>query len=210
MADRLRADDLAERLSKTIQQLGEANQRENEVRTEFVRVERDLALVRHEMKECTRRVEQEAETRRKAEQERTEMRKKLDDEINRRTKEQNNNQHVVEKISNLEKERGQLAERLKKEQENVEKLKKSVAELQVAQSSSEAAKIDLSNKLGLVAVERDKMDEVCCDEAQCQDVPRTITEQQLLVREPITTVAGVGEQHKSVTYHEGLNIVCSR
>ena len=200
MADRLRADDLAERLSKTIQQLGEANQRENEARTEFVRVERDLALVRHEMKECTR----------KAEQERTEMRKKLDGEINRRTKEQNNNQHLVEKISNLEKERGQLAERLEKEQENVEKLKKSVAELQVAQSSSEAAKIDLSNKLGLVAVERDKMDEVCCDEAQCQDVPRTITEQQLLVREPITTVAGVGEQHKSVTYHEGLNIVCSR
>ena len=63
MADRLRADDLAERLSKTIQQLGEANQRENEARTEFVRVERDLALVRHEMKECTRRVEQEAEVR---------------------------------------------------------------------------------------------------------------------------------------------------
>ena len=158
MADRLRADDLAERLSKTIQQLGEANQRENEARTEFVRVERDLALVRHEMKECTRRVEQEAETRRKAEQERTEMRKKLDDEINRRTKEQNNNQHVVEKISNLEKERGQLAERLKKEQENVEKLKKSVAELQVARSSSEAAQSDLSDKLGLVAEERDNLE----------------------------------------------------
>ena len=148
MADRLRADDLAERLSKTIQQLGEANQRENEARTEFVRVERDLALVRHEMKESTRRVEQE----------RTEMRKKLDGEINRRTKEQNNNQHLVEKISNLEKERGQLAERLEKEQENVEKLKKSVAELQVARSSSEAAQSDLSDKLGLVAEERDNLE----------------------------------------------------
>ena len=86
------------------------------------------------------------------------MRKKLDDEINRRTKEQNNNQHVVEKISNLEKERGQLAERLKKEQESVEKLKKSVAELQVARSSSEAAQSDLSDKLGLVAEERDNLE----------------------------------------------------
>ena len=157
-ADRVRADDLADRLAKTIHQLGEANQRENEARTEFVRVERDLALVRHELKEATRRVETEVDTRRKAEQERTEIRKKLDDEINRRTKEQNNNQHVVEKISNLEKERGQLAERLKKEQENVEKLKKSVAELQVARSSTEAAHSDLADKLQLVAEERDSLE----------------------------------------------------
>ena len=197
MADRLRADDLVERLSKTIQQLGEANQRENEARTEFVRLERDQALVRHEMKECTRRVEQE----------RTEMRKKLDGEINTRTKEQNSNQHVVENISNLEKERGKLPERLNKEQENVEKLKKSVAELQVAQSSGEAAKIDLSDKLGLVAV-----DEVCCDEAQCQDVPRTITKQQCTTQdsELQTHVPDQQQLHKSVTYHEGLKIVCSR
>merc|ERR1719412_1653139 len=157
-ADRVRADDLADRLAKTIHQLGEANQRENEARTEFVRVERDLALVRHELKEATRRVETEVDTRRKAEQERTEIRKKLDDEINRRTKEQNNNQHVVEKISNLEKERGQLAERLKKEQENVEKLKKSVAELQVARSSTEAAHSHLADKLQLVAEERDSLE----------------------------------------------------
>ena len=80
------------------------------------------------------------------EQERTEIRKKLEDETNRRTKEQNNNQHVVEKISNLEKERAQLAERLKKEQESVEKLKKTVAELQVARSSIEAAQNDLSDR----------------------------------------------------------------
>jgi len=156
--DRLRADDLADRLSKTILQLGEANQRENEARTEFVRVERDLAIVRHELKESARRVEHEVEGRRKAEQERTEIRKKLDDEINKRTKEQNNNQHVVEKISNLEKERNQLAERLKKEQENVEKLKKTVAELQVARSSSEAAQSDLVDKLTSVAEERDNLE----------------------------------------------------
>merc|ERR1719412_1444655 len=157
-ADRVRADDLADRLAKTIHQLGEANQRENEARTEFVRVEREMALLRHEAKDAARRAEHEAEARRKAEQDRTEIKKKLDDEINRRTKEQNNNQHVVEKISNLEKERTQLAERLKKEQENVEKLKKSVAELQVARSSSEAAHSDLADKISLVAEERDSLE----------------------------------------------------
>merc|ERR1719495_1815199 len=156
--DRGRADDLAERLGKAIQQLGEANQRENEARTEFVRVERELALLRHEAKESNRKVEHEVESRRKAEQERTEIRKKLEDETNRRTKEQNNNQHVVEKISNLEKERAQLAERLKKEQESVEKLKKTVAELQVARSSIEAAQNDLSDRLSCVSEERDTLE----------------------------------------------------
>ena len=157
-ADRIRADDLADRLAKTIHQLGEANQRENEARTEFVRIERELALVRHEVKESNRRVEHEVESKRKAEQERTEIRKKLEDETNRRTKEQNNNQHVVEKISNLEKERNQLAERLKKEQENVEKLKKTVAELQVARSASEATQSDLSDRLSAVSEERDSLE----------------------------------------------------
>merc|ERR1719495_2407104 len=156
--DRGRADDLAERLGKAIQQLGEANQRENEARTEFVRIEREMALLRHEAKDATRRAEHESEGRRKAEQERTEIRKKLEDETNRRTKEQNNNQHVVEKISNLEKERAQLAERLKKEQETVEKLKKTVAELQVVRSSSEAAQNDLSDRLSCVSEERDTLE----------------------------------------------------
>ena len=69
--DKLRADDLADRLSKTLHQLAEANQRENDVRTEFVRVEREVALMSHEVKEANRRVEHESETRRKAEQERS-------------------------------------------------------------------------------------------------------------------------------------------
>ena len=62
------------------------------------------------------------------------------------------------KISNLlEKERSQLADRLKEEQENTEKLKKSLAELQVAYTSTEAAHSDLADKLQLVTVERDSL-----------------------------------------------------
>ena len=67
---------------------------------------------------------------------RTEMRKKLEDETNRRTKEQNNHHVVSERITNLEKEKRDLADRLKKENENMEKLKKSNAELSIAKTAS--------------------------------------------------------------------------
>ena len=63
-----------------------------------MRVERELAMARHEGKESARRADGEADTRRKVEAERTELRKKLEDETNRRTKEQNNNHHVAEKV----------------------------------------------------------------------------------------------------------------
>ena len=36
---------------KTLQQLADANQREAEARQEFVKVERDLAMSRHEVKQ---------------------------------------------------------------------------------------------------------------------------------------------------------------
>ena len=63
------------------------------------------------------------------------------------------------KISNLlEKERGHLADRLKEEQENTEKLKKSLAELEVAYTSTEAAHSDLANKLQLVTEDRDSLE----------------------------------------------------
>ena len=143
------------RLSKTIRELGDANQRESDVRSEFVKVEKELALVKHEVKEVARRAEVEAEERRKKEQEMSVMRKKLDDETNRRTKEQNNSQHVMEKMSNLEKERNALSEKMKKEQETIEKLKKTIAELHVAKSSSEGAQSDLSDRLKLIRDERD-------------------------------------------------------
>jgi len=153
--DGARADDLADRLGKTLQQLADANQREAEARQEYVRVEREIAMARHEVKEANRRYDTEVENRRKVEAERTELRKKLEDETNRRTKEQNNNNHVVEKINSLERERSQLHDKLKKEQENVEKLKKTIAELQVGLSSSESQNAELSERMAAVSEERD-------------------------------------------------------
>ncbi len=56
--------------------------------------EKEVALVKHELKEAQRKAEQEQEARKKAESERAEIRRKLEDETNRRTKEQNNHVQV--------------------------------------------------------------------------------------------------------------------
>lgn len=156
--ERSRADDLSDRLQKSLRELGEGEARESETRTELVRLEKELALIRHESKQSSIKIEQEADSRRKAEQERTEMRKRLEDESNRRTKEQNNNQHVTEKINSLEKERNSLIEKTKKESELIEKLKKSVAELQVSKTASEGAQSDLVERLTSTQEERDSLE----------------------------------------------------
>lgn len=51
-----------------------------------------------------RKWESECEIRRKAETQLIELRRKLEEEQNRRTREMNNNQHVNDKISVLEKQ----------------------------------------------------------------------------------------------------------
>ncbi len=85
-------------------------------------------------------------TRRKAEGDRVEMRKRLEDETNKRTREQNNNHHVAEKIATLEKERRELSERLKKDSEAAEKLKKANTELSVARAAAQSAASDLEDR----------------------------------------------------------------
>ena len=86
------------------------------------------------------------------------MLQELLDDHSHSSKEHNKDKNNMEKISSLENERAQLAEKLRTEQENVEKLKKSVAEEQVARSSFEAAQSDLAEKLQLVAEDRDNLE----------------------------------------------------
>ena len=85
------------------------------------------------------------------------LQEKLDDHSHS-SKEQSKDKNNMDKISYLENEVGKLAEKLKTEQENVEKLKKTVAEEEVARSSFEAAHSDLAEKLQLVAEDRDNLE----------------------------------------------------
>ncbi len=86
------------------------------------------------------------------------MRKRLEDETNKRTREQNNNHHVAEKIAALEKERRELSERLKKESEATEKLKKANTELSVARAAAQSASSDLEDRLASLTEDRNLLE----------------------------------------------------
>ena len=151
-------DDLRNRLTKSMNELAEANSLENELRSAISQKDKEIALAKHELKESQRRSEQEQDSRRKAESERSEMRKKLEDETNRRTKEQNNHHVVSEKIANLEKEKRDLADRMKKESELLEKYKKSNTELSVQKASAESSYSDMTEKMKALSEDRNLLE----------------------------------------------------
>ena len=151
-------DDLRNRLTKSMNELTEANSRENELRSAISQKDKEIALAKHELKESQRRSEQEQDSRRKADSERSEMRKKLEDETNRRTKEQNNHHVVSEKIANLEKEKRDLADRMKKESELLEKYKKSNTELSVQKASAESSYSDMTEKMKALSEDRNLLE----------------------------------------------------
>ena len=92
--ERERVKELETRLAKISKDVTEANQRENDLRAGLGKKDKEVALIKHELKEAQRKGEQDQDFRKKADSERSEMRKKLDDEINKRTKEQNNHHQV--------------------------------------------------------------------------------------------------------------------
>lgn len=94
LRERDRAEELSNRLSKIKDELSESGQRETDLRSHLGKKEKEVALVKHELKEAQRKAEQEQEARKKAESERAEIRRKLEEETNRRTKEQNNHIQV--------------------------------------------------------------------------------------------------------------------
>jgi chromosome segregation ATPase len=65
---------------------------------------------------------------------------------------------VSERISALEKDKREISEKLKKEMENVEKLKKINTELSVSKSTSESSMSDLNDKLAALAEDRNLLE----------------------------------------------------
>ena len=61
--ERERNDDLSNRLAKSMNELTEANSRENELRSVISKKDKEIALSKHELKESQRRSEQEQDSR---------------------------------------------------------------------------------------------------------------------------------------------------
>ena len=96
--------------------------------------------------------------RKRAEGERSDMRRRMEDEINKARREQSNSQLVSENISNLEREKRELGDKLKRESETLDKLKKLNTELSVAKSAAESTASDLNEKLSALSEDRNLLE----------------------------------------------------
>ena len=82
---------------------------------------------------------------------------------------QNNNHHVAEKIANLEKEKRELSEKLKREMENAEKMKKNNNDASVAKVAALSVVSDLNDKIGSLSEDRNALErEVAKMQSQLQ------------------------------------------
>ena len=158
LRERERTEEINNRLNKLSKELSDSNARESTLRDDMGKREKEIALIRHELKETQRKAENDLEARKKAEAERAEIRKKLEDEMNKRTREQNNNHHVSEKIAGLEREKREMADKLKKETENIEKLKKVNTELSVAKAAATSVVSDLNDKISSLTEDRNLLE----------------------------------------------------
>ena len=157
-AEQQRSEELSIRLTKSIKDLNEANGRETELRTALSKKDKEVGLVKLELKEIQRRADQEIQARSKAEGDRTSIRKQLEELKNIHTREGNQHQFTLERISNLEKEKRDLADNYKKAVESSEKLKKINAELSVAKAASEASLSDLNDKMLALTEDRNLLE----------------------------------------------------
>ncbi|XP_039280679.1 rho-associated protein kinase 1 isoform X1 [Nilaparvata lugens] len=157
--DRYRQDvtSLEEKQRVLVTQLDAVTKRENEIREEASRLEKSVTVLQHDFKETQRKWENETDLRRKAETHLNELRRKLEDEQNRRTREMNNNQHVNDKISLLEKQINEMQEKLKCESEAGIRWRKQAAELTVAKSAGEQMAAELQSLVAALQSQRDQL-----------------------------------------------------
>lgn len=119
-------------------QLEELSQRESRNKKIIADTDKELALLRHDLKEIQRKAEIETEARRKAEFNFNEAKRRLDEEQSKRAKEINNLQTYNDKINALEMQLTELREKLKQEAESAAKSRKQAAELTAAQAAAAA------------------------------------------------------------------------
>ncbi|XP_037977212.2 rho-associated protein kinase 2 isoform X2 [Plutella xylostella] len=100
---------------------------------------KELALLRHDLREVQRKAEQEADARRKAEASHADAKRRFEEEQNKRVKEMANMQMYNDKINALEKQLLEVREKLKQEAEAAAKSRKQAAELSAAQAAAAAA-----------------------------------------------------------------------
>lgn len=140
-----------------IAQLDNLAHRENELREENSKYEKELTILKHSFKETQRKIDNETDLRRKTEKMLSELKLQLEEEQNKRTREMNNNQQHNEKINILENQFLEMQEKWKTENENCQKLRKQAAELTIAKSNSEQIVIEMQSVLQTLQTQKDTL-----------------------------------------------------
>lgn len=141
-----------------LNELDELTQHELEMREKFALSEKEMAILRHNIKETERKIVAEGDLRRKCESLLNDTNRRLEEEHSKRTKEMNNNQHHNDKINSLEKQLVELQERIKNEAEMSARLRKQAAELNVAKQAAEQQTSGMMASIGAekLALERER------------------------------------------------------
>ena len=103
---------------------------ESNIRRERMDFERNMALISHDMKEAQRKMDMEVNNRMKVEKQLRDLEDQLHAERSARAQMSSSSQYSNEKITHLEKQIGELNEKLSSEMDKNTKVKNSYAELQ--------------------------------------------------------------------------------
>ncbi|XP_053607827.1 rho-associated protein kinase 1 isoform X2 [Plodia interpunctella] len=132
---RRKLEDRQEHLCAQVEELADRESRNKKIITES---DKELALLRHNLKELQRKTEVEAESKKKAEANYLEAKRRLEEEQTKRAKEFSNLQSYIDKINALEKQLNEVREKLKQESEAAAKTRKQAAEQSAAQAAAAA------------------------------------------------------------------------
>ncbi|XP_046961659.1 rho-associated protein kinase 2 isoform X1 [Vanessa cardui] len=139
-------------------QLDEISQREIRNQKIIADTDKELALLKHDLKEIQRKAEIEADSRRKAELNYSDVKRRLEEEQSKRAKEMSNLQIYNEKINALEKQLTEMREKLKQESEAAAKSRKQAAELSAAQAAAAAVS---DGTMASLRAQRDTLEREC-------------------------------------------------
>ncbi|KAH9491701.1 Rho-associated protein kinase 2 [Bulinus truncatus] len=145
-AEKIARYEVEKKYKQSLEEINHLSQEEANIKREFMELERNIALSRHELKETQRKLEAESDTKRKFEFELRTKEKQLEDEIKTRLMISRSSDDSTERLNGLERTIGDLGEKLRLETDMSNKIKKQYSDLQQKYSSLEQNFIEANTK----------------------------------------------------------------
>lgn len=157
-ADRSARDEAERKYQQAQQALDRLSQEEASLKRDLCDMERNMALIKHELKETQRRLEHESQGRLRVEHLVHDKERQLEKEINMRLQRETNSAHSSEKLVTVEKSLNEMSEKLRTELENSNKQKKMLNDMQQRYAMAEQNYSDLNSRYQDVVAARQKLE----------------------------------------------------